>query len=901
MMSGVQHHAFALAKIQPPRLRAHTIIAREALESRLGDAVRRVPLTLLCAAAGFGKTVALSRLIHTLEPAVRIAWVSVDEDDDLTRFIACLCAALEPFDLPWRQSPETLAARACETRIERRQVADEWSNTLAGADVERGLLVLDDMHRITDPAVFDWLSLLLEQLPPQWGIVIGSRVEPPLPLARLRASDALVEFRQIDLCFSGDELALMLKGFPDTGTLSVDDLLARTQGWPAGVRLSLNTDRVARSPRSPHSGAARRELFDYLAAEVLDDMPTGLRDFLLRCSVLAELTAARCERLTGDPKTFHWLEETERRGLFVTVLDSEELTLRLHDLFRDFLEDRLRCDAADEWRALLVRAADDEDDVMRRVNLLLRAGAWPEAEQALARSVSAMLSTGGGAQVLRLVEQFPRGQQESSPMLAFVRGLCAWPRFEWVTMHHAMERASQGFARLGLAAEQTQADTLRTIPLMALGRLDEASRCLDELEGRALNRDTHALFELMSYWRAGACGPALGPATHLTRLLGLLEGDPARGVPVADASQWYRGAPHFMFVGRAGMRAPMQRFVQGALRVAGEEHAPLRAAANTLAAWLLLWEGRLDDARALMLEVQNDDRWLGQLRSLRIPILSFQATWHTMRGDLVGMNAASQALIDDVHADPERITWRGVYLCMVGRLSAALDDRDGLRKALERLAHTPTELEWPHLRGARLVLQGHAAMDAGRLDEAEAMLRSALLDSADVDTLSLDVAVRVTLARVLLRQGDAAAAWAAVLPAVRLARSEGEPGALRVMGTRACAELASAACQADGAPEQAWLASAVRSWAIDPPVAIPSPVGSGIEHAASPRFDGTLTEREHQVLAQIAAGDSNKLIARALELSPHTVKRHVANILDKLNLSSRVQAAAWYVAQRDTT
>lgn len=197
------------------------------------------------------------------------------------------------------------------------------------------------------------------------------------------------------------------------------------------------------------------------------------------------------------------------------------------------------------------------------------------------------------------------------------------------------------------------------------------------------------------------------------------------------------------------------------------------------------------------------------------------------------------------------------------------------------------------MRGARLALRGQAALEAGRLDEAKALLESAATDSADVDTLSLDATVRMTLARVHLRRHDPAAAWAALAPAVRRARSAAEPVALRITGSIACAEVVAVPAPAEFAAEHAWLAAQLASWAASRPRApLATPGASGAADAASPA--SPLSEREQDVLGRIAAGESNKQIARALALSPHTVKRHVANTLDKLALSSRGQAAAWY-------
>jgi LuxR family maltose regulon positive regulatory protein len=585
------------------------------------------------------------------------------------------------------------------------------------------------------------------------------------------------------------------------------------------------------------------------------------------------------------------------------VLESETLTLRLHDLFRDFLEDRLRRDHAADYPVLLQRAAEQEPDVVRRVNLLLRAGAWQSAQRALAQAVPMLLLAGAGNQVLRLVEHFPAEQRESSPLLAFARGLCAWPRFHWITMQREMARAVAGFGQLGAVAQQAQAGTLEIFALTGMGRVDEATDRLAVLRREPLDRDTEALVELMATWHTVVRGPLQGPMVHLRRILELLEGDAARGTPVAAASLWLRCAPHCMFIGRPGVLPVIERFVAGALAAAGDEHVPLRAAAHSMLAWTQLWQGRFDEAERSMDSARSDERWLGQPRNLRIPILMFESVRSTMRGDLAGHRQASLAMIADVDADPERrATWRGVYLFNHGRSSFALGDRAGLDEALEMLAATPHETEWPCMRPARVALRGQAALDAGRLDEALALLTDAARESAELDTIALDATVRVSLARVQLRLGQFDAAWQGIAAMLDHARASGEIGGLLLSGRAACSELAAAAAKPEHAQRKAWLQTLLEPMGQAAPdvASARSPSGTterGRANVLSDVLTDVLTERENDVLALIAAGDSNKLIARALDLSPHTVKRHVANILDKLGLDSRGRAAAWHQAR----
>jgi LuxR family maltose regulon positive regulatory protein len=865
--------AFALTKIQPPRPRAG-LVERHSLEQRLGDALAHTKLVLLSAPAGFGKTTALMRQLARPGARRAGAWITADEHDNLGRFVACLVAALEPFDPPWRVAPGALLAGQDGSRAALRALSSGLLDALAATEVERGLIVIDDAHRVADAPVFALLDELIERLPPQWGVVIATRVDPPLALARLRARDELTEFRQADLRFQAGEVQALMHLPGMQAPASAHELLERTQGWAAGLRLSLST-----AGRQAPAHATQRHVFDYLASEVLDDMPRELREFLLRCSVLPELSAERCAAVSGDALAAQRLEEVERRGLFVTVLDDMPLTLRLHDLFRDFLQHRLQRDHADTLPALLGRAAAGEADPVRQVDLLLRAGDSDAAQRALAVATPTMLLEGAHAQVLRLIERFAPALRGASPLLAFVRGLVAWPRFEWATMQQAMARAGAGFDTLAMAAPAQQARAFESVALTALGRLDAAAERLAQVRALPMDRDTAALAELMSYWQCGARGPAGGAALHLHRLVDLL----GAGAP---PQLWYRCVPHFVFVGRRDMRAPMERFAQLATGAAGEHHAPLRAGALCLSAWLLLWQGRVDAAEPLIRQAQDDDRWLGQPRNLRITILAFLSALHTLRGERDAFRAAAREMLADVDSDAERRpTWRGVYLYQVSRLAVALDDREFADETRRALAETPSTHEWPIMRSARAALEAEHALHGGDAPRARELLAPLVAGVADHDMVGTEAVVRITLARALGRLAQSDEAWSVLAPAVEQANASGEIGALMIAGPAALDELARL------------------RWPPGTPV---EPLARWAGQAAAlRRRDGTatpapadtpeaLTPRELEVLERIAAGDSNKLIARALDLSPHTVKRHVANILDKLGLDSRGQAAAWH-------
>jgi LuxR family maltose regulon positive regulatory protein len=874
--------SFARTKIQPPRQRPG-LLDRARIAAPLAAALAQQPLVLLVAPAGFGKTVALTQQLAALPAGTALAWIGADDTDDLGRFAACLVAALDPFDLPWHVSPDALVAE-----LERGGTAvftAELLNALAATEVARGLIVVDDMHRLQDSAIFALLERLVERLPAQWGLVLASRSDPPLPLPRWRARGEMAELRQDALRFTADEVDALAAGRGD-GAL----LLQRTGGWAAGLGLLLGG--AARAG----GGAAQlgdRHVFDFLASEVLDEMPAALRDFLLRCSVLPELTAARCAAVSGDARAAEWLDTIERRGLFVSVLDEREPTLRLHDLFRDCLAARLRREHAAELPALLRRAAEDEPDPLRRIGYLAQAGAWDEAEAVLGRLGPGMLAAGAVPQVLRLLAQFPPALCETSPALLQLRGLCAWAHWDWRTMGRSLAAAAAAWRARGDTQAASHAEVLaiiESVPGADPASLLRLRALIDDIAARPLSDETRTLLALVRSWHALADGRLDEIAAPLAEIVERLE----RGAPTP---LWFQCMPPTAFLGLPGTRAPLQRYVAGVLqRAPAEPPSGLHVLATALQAGLALFAGRTDEAHALLQAADDDNRWLHRPPTQTAYLNTVGAFTQALRGDAAAALAATQTLLDgldDERSSGRRATWLGHFLYLRLRVAAALDDATVQRETAARLAALSSPNEPQVFTRQRGSLAARLAALDGRWADAAAGFASALDDETALDHYGQATELRARWAQALLHSGRTADAAAALAPALARIAASGEIAGLRLAGPRALAALANADWrgQLETAPLALLRTAAAAAAAA---AADPSP---GV-HAGGGRTEGPLSAREREVLERIAAGDSNKLIARALDLSPHTVKRHVANILDKLGLSSRGQAAAWILRQR---
>lgn len=871
---------FATTKIQPPRARSARI-ERPALDAALGQALRSRRLVLLMAPAGFGKTSALAAQLEALGAGTALAWFSFDEDDDAARLFAGLAAALEPLDLPWRSAPAALAAHLGEQAEDGGSVRGpvaELVNALAAAGVPHGVIVLDDLHRVQSPAVHAFLDELIERLPAQWTVVISTRVAPRLALARWRAAGELAEFTQEQLRFSADEARALLQA-DQAGELAarLPELVERTQGWPAGLRLCLAALR-GRAPGAALQGgrhaALDRSLFDYLASEVLDEMPVALHDFLVRSSVLPVLTAAAAAAVTGDARAAQRLDEIERRGLFVTALDADERTLVLHDLFRDALEDRLHRRFPDELPLLLRRAAEVERDPLRRVGLLLRAGDWAAAEATLADCADDLLLQGLSADVRRLVAQFPASWRDDSSRLLRCDAIAACMRWHWSEMATLMEAAVAAARRSGDADELRLSQALLLAAWNANDQVEPARALLAELMVQPLPPEAELLVLDADCTLLHDRGDFAVLCERFEQVLQRLE---AHG----SLLNWWECSPPTSWAGLPGMAPLLERYGREALRHVGERELPMRATLHALQAASLLWAGRIDEAVACTRDAEADARWLSRAAEIAVALNIVRTFLDALRGDGESARRRLAALFDHEaeHASASRLRfWRG----HVSRIAVRVLDLLGADAA--SLRHWQA---WhpPHEGAGPGPLEARALAAEGRWAEAAEAFAALLPQAARLDLLGQGIELQLRAAHALLRAGRLREAGAPLAQALQRVIDTQSAGHALMAGPGVLATLAAhdTGAALSAAQRQALAALAAQSAALRGTVA-PAP---------APAATVLLSSREREVLERIAAGDSNKLIARVLDISPHTVKRHVANILDKLALESRGQAAAW--------
>jgi LuxR family transcriptional regulator, maltose regulon positive regulatory protein len=905
-----ERDALLATKLHVPRPRPGFVLRPRLLE-RLQEGMGQ-QVVLVCTPAGFGKTSLLADWARRDRRPV--AWLSLDEgDNDPARFWRHVVAALEGVRPGVAERVTPLLDPPAPPSFE--GLVTAVINRLA-AQPDEVVLVLDDYNLVEASPVHGSLGFLVEHLPLQVRLVVASRADPPLPLARLRASGQLAELREADLRFTPEEAAELLReavgpgvALPDT---VVAALAARTEGWAAGLQLAALSLRGRADVTAFVEGfsGSHRYVLDYLAEEVLDRQPPPLREFLLATSVLERLSGPLCDAVTGRAGGQRLLEQVERANLFLVPLDEVRGWWRFHQLFADLLRARL------------------QQEQPERVPELHRAAAtWLENHGQADEAVDHALATGDAAWAAALVDRHAQTPLQRGEGATLARWLAALPA--------ELVRSRPRLCLLGAyrAVTEGQPDTLRRW-------LDDAEHAL------ASNGDTAAPAPsepAQEGWAAGWLTNVPGSLAVLRAELARLRGEPNRTIELAR--QALAGLPTGKHILRSLADWNLARGYWLAGELAGAERALDAIVAERLtigqpyltliASWDL---GRVQAAR-------------GQLRAAAATYrraLEFGARAGPAASPAVGVAHVGLAEVlceqDELDAALDQVT-EGLKRCRqlayplplsaglaaLARIRQAQGDRAGALAAIAEAGEVGPSPEVVDLFNPAPVQRARLLVADGEVEEAARWLATRGLGPDD-EASHVHERELLVLARVLLAQQRPQQALGLLRRLGALAERQRRTGsliqiralaalALQAAGDQdaAAAELTDALALAaregyvrvfvdEGAPMAALLGKLLT--AREAPVAVAGELPpdylarltEAFEQAGQvvlrqPRRDTIppglvvpLTSRELEVLQLLATGRSNRAIADELVVSLDTVKRHVTHILDKLEVANRTQA-----------
>ena len=879
-------------KLHVPRWR-RSLVARPRLSERMSRGAESA-LTLVSAPAGFGKTTLLAEWLAVAAADGRaVAWLSLDQcDNDPALFWTYLVAALKTAApgagagaLSLLQPPEPPGEAGLVTLL---NDLDAISNDV--------VLVLDDYHVIDARHVQDGMAFLLEHLPPQIHLVIGSRTDPALPLARLRGRGELVEIRAADLRFTPGEAAAYLNEVMGLALTAADvaALEGRTEGWIAALQLAALSMQGREDTAAFIGGFAGddRYIVDFLAEEVLQRQPGHVQQFLLQTCILDRLSGPLCDAVTGQEGGKAMLAALERGNLFLVPLDDRRRWYRYHQLFADVLHARLRDEEPDEVPDLHRRASrwhEQNGEPAEAIRHALAAQDFGRAADLVELAIPAMLRSRQEAAVLGWVELLPDEVVRVRPVLSvgFAGALLAGGEFEGVE------------ARLRDAEQWLDGAT----GIRQGSQTPAAEMVVDDAKFRRLPAE----IELYRAAQALARGDGPGTVRHARRALGLSPADEHLGRASAAAllglASWASGDLEAGYSGYAECMAGLRRAghiadtfgcaialadirrVQGrlgeamrtyeqALQRASEQGGPvLRGTADMYVGMSEVHRER-DDLRAATQHLLRSQE-LGEHTGLPQNRYRWRVAMARVReaeGDLGGaldlLNEAERLYVGDFFPNVRPVpALRARVRVAQGELGEALGwAREQGLSAADDLSYLR---EFEHITLARVLLAGYAA-GQGSVQEATQLLER-LLDAAEKGQRTGSV-IEILVLQALAHQArdDTPAALASLRRAVTLAEPEGYVRIFADEGPPMASLLRAAAKQGIARNYVRRLLAAVTKDA---------PASQGLIEP--------LSERELDVLRLLGTDLDGPEIARELIVSLNTVRTHTKNIYAKLGVNNR--------------
>ena len=849
-------------RLHPPGLR-EDFLSRPQLVGMLSRGEPK--LVLVSAPAGYGKTTLLSCFAAQREGP--LAWLSLErEDNDPVRFLISLLAAI-------REASPTLVSGTVAALRGGGPLPALLPRCLRALahDLARGpelVLVLDDLHLIGERAVFEALDYLIAHLPASKRLVVGTREDPPLPLPRLRSRGELLELRAAELRFSLEETARFLSAL-DLPPQDIAALDRQVEGWPAGLRLIRQA--LARLPwegRSPFIRDLSRlqaPVFDYLAQEVLGNLPQDLEAFLLATSVLPQLTPALCAAVSGREDAGELLERLYRGNAFLTRSSSDPFVFRYHALFSQFLRRRL----ADTGKLaeLHLLAAAAQEDPAQAIQHLLFAGAWEKAADRIQEVGEEWLRRGLHVTVEGWIQGLPEELRTSRPELLHLLGVCAWQRGEPLAALRALEGALAAYEAAGDRSGQARVLTDLVPPLIMAARY----RRVEEVSRHALAGEMAPKSRVQVLMVLGIAAvthdrcPAAGQ--YLSQALAISE-------EADDPDTWAAQAIHCMsqFTVLPGAIDQVERICSRAMDLFPHP-CPASMAAQARYALVHLLRGRLAEA------ISSGERALAMGEEMGgVSYLDGEAAWtlvqaNIARGDREGTMRALGLARRFFHQFPHGEAALSTLDFLAG-LSAYLVGGVGeLRRHWMQLSAVRRPGEWAVVETLREMLFCLVCLAEGHRRGLEGKLLKLVKFQAEVPTSTRFLSARALLAHLYLLQGRREAARREYTGFLAECRRQGMPGRPLLEGPLAVPLLRPV--RGDEAPLAARLLAVLEAGG-------PLPV---------PDTGSTLTPREVEVLRLLAQGKSNRELAHSLGISEGTVKLHVHHILRKLGTRSRTQAA----------
>jgi LuxR family maltose regulon positive regulatory protein len=899
----------AETKFHPPLLREDVISRWDLIEDLRSKAVS-FPLVLLSAPAGYGKTT----LLATIQPAyadLSVSWLSLDEDDnDPARFMTALIVALQQLNPEYGTTALSLLTGQTHHSVEMRRVAGVLINDILDTLLDPFVLILDDLHLITEPLNYMVLDYLLEHRPPQLHLVVAGRVDPPLALARLRARGEVAELRLGELGFDYEETRAFLNDRLqlDLSDGELDLFQSHTEGWPVGLRLLASSlDQVSvtedRMLFLQHLANTDRDIFHFLTEEVFNHQVGEIRNFLLETATLTELTPRLCQAVTQRADAGAMLEELYRHNLFLVKLSpfkrqtdlqlhepslresrleikspEPEPRYRYHDLFATFLAKKLRNERPDLVAELHVRAAQAESDPARAVVHYLAAARWSEAADLIVQ-IGAELFTRGQLKILsRWINMLPTEVLESHPRLLHFLSNCAFLQGDWDDMQTLLGRALKGFESVG--DETGQGEVLANLAMCAaaLGEMEHCRALFDQALKFPIPAHTQVQALLGRVLADGSSKDWAQIERDFNAAMAIIQQSDELDLIHVITFPFFH--PGFAFI--PGGLEQLESLCRRARAQVDDRISPSRLMVEEMTTILHLFRGQLAEAIRIGQNALALRERLGGHPYLSLDAALYLMIAHAARGDFAAVEPLFNQLFLGVDLTIQPPPDLPTYLFYAGRVRW-LQGR--LQEAREIYGQMCAHIESGPLGAVeeilicRIWMWSLLEMAGGRYAEAERALRQPMvLEQKDRDS-TMHGSTRLMLARLYWQQNRQQEALAELALVLDFHEKLGIPFPFLLEGQSIVPLLRLAV-------EENVFGNYARHLLglLD--------MDDGSHAIEVPHTGAVLTPREVEVLGFIVAGYTNRGIAEALVISEWTVKSHLTKIYRKLDVTSRTQAIA---------
>jgi LuxR family maltose regulon positive regulatory protein len=910
------------------------LVPRPRLQQQITQGLRG-PLTLITAPAGFGKTTLVASSASSC--GFPVAWLSLDKDDNLAgRFLGYLVAALQ-------EASKAVGSEAAQLLAAARQAPPEVILTSLINDLDATsqemALVLDDYQFINSQTVHEAVAFLLEHCPQTFHLVIATRSDPPLPLARLRARGHTVELRVADLCFSEVEAAQFLNDVMGLGldAGSVGVLQERTEGWIAGLQMAALSMRDRRDVSGFIAGfsGTNRYILDYLLEEVLAREPEEVQAFLLQTAILTRLSGPLCDAVrfgsaespsssdgtavTGTSGGQKMLERLERRNLFVVSLDDDRRWYRYHHLFADLLQTRLHQSGPDRVARLLSRAAEwceGDGQVAEAVGYALAAQDYAQAADLIVRYWHDMTSQGEIETVWSWLDTLPEDVVRDSAPLSVVYCWVLWLRGQIGEIEAHLEDAERVMDALVVPKEFGNDNaTHAQLPAELAALRSFVARYNNEFETaiahaeRALAlvpenlspqidaqlRTPIYLALAMAYDGAGNLEQAVDAYVETICLSRL--GTNAAGV----AGLTYRMVGILRLLGRLRAADGACRDALAYLQAQGMDCLPAAGVLHVAMSDVLVEWNDLEAAEAHLAQAFELGKWSGRLNAVRNAahaLSRLRQARYDAHGALAAVQEAESAL-----GEPPSPLARASLLALKARVLV----RQGALSQAAQCVEEAVHLAGPD-RGLTRELVALAAfrvlLAQGKLDEAITELTRSLAAAEERGRLGAAIELCILRSLVLVQQGNTREAAADLGCALALAEPEGFVRVFLDEGQPMQMLLAQWLAHAGAGPLRDYAIHLLLQFDAEPHMAAAlqqtaslagDPLASYVVGPVEPPGQALvepLSQRELEVLQLIAQGRTNKEVAQQLVVAPGTVKAHTSHIYRKLDVANRTEAVA---------